>query len=146
MTKLYEVEPMHQRPKDAEGFFWDKEVECKPEENDLYVGKGATYCPFQTYYPYTVVEVTGKLGNRIAKLRDCDENDGEYVTRGEPKLWDYSTTDGYLYIKEKDISFKKLSGIWYDKVYEKNLDTNRLRIRGGSVKVGERRWHVPREI
>lgn len=146
MTKLYEVEPMHQKPKEHEGFFWDDIIEAVPAEEDLYVGKGATYTPFQCSYPYTVVEVTGKLGNRIAKLRDCDLNDGEYVTRGEPKLDEYSRTDGYLYIKEKDISFKRLSGIFYDKVYEKNLATNRLRKVLGSVKVGERRWHVPREI
>lgn len=147
MNKLQKVEPMHQCPKGENHFFWDKKLECIPAEDDLYVGKGATYSIYSDF-PYTIVEVSGELGNRIAKLRECDYIDGEYYDTEDPVVKEWSPReDGFLYIKEKDISFKRKSGISYKKVYLKDPQTNRLRAcRSGYVWVGNRRRNIPREL
>ena len=137
---------MHIKPKDTQELFWDMKLDCIPAEDDLYVGKGATYSPYQSYFPYTVVEITGELGNRIAKLRDCNYDGNDFYDLPDPQPQEWDRNDGFLYIKEKDISFKRLSGITYDNTYVKNRKTNRLRKNGGYVKVGYRCRHTPLEL
>tara|TARA_R100001377_G_C3186251_1_gene108683 strand:- start:630 stop:1076 length:447 start_codon:yes stop_codon:yes gene_type:complete len=148
MKELYKREPMHTQPKDCTDLFWDHQVVGDtPSQDDLYVGKGATYTPWQCDYPYTIVEITGKLGNRIAKLNGCGMNsDGDFYDYPIPMLHEWDLEDGYIYIKEKDLDRKMNKYISYSKVYTKSLKTNRLRITSGSVSVGERMHDVPLEI
>ena len=148
MNKLLKREPMHTQPKDSTELFWDHQVVGDtPSQDDLYVGKGATYTPWQCDYPYTIVEITGKLGNRIAKLNGCGtDSNGDHYDYPIPVLNEWDTDDCHIYIKEKDLDRKMNKGISYSKVYTKNLKTNRLRITSGRVIVGQRIYDVPLEI
>jgi len=146
MNKLLKKEPMHARPEGNKEVFWDAKLDKEYAQDDLYLGKGATYTPYQCSYPYSIVEITGQLGNRIAKLRECDFDGDDYFDRPNPVVQEWDSNDGFIYIKEKDLSMKRKSGISYNKVYVKNLDTNRLRVTGGSLFVGKRIRHSPREI
>jgi hypothetical protein len=149
MKKLHETEPMHTRPKDCENLFWESEpLPTVAEEHDLYIGKGATYCPYGiTDYPYSIVEITGELGSRLAKLRECDYKNGAYYDRPEPAIVrDYDHDDGYIYIKEQDLDWKQNRGSSYSKVYTKSTKTGRLRKHGNHILVGERLYDRPREL
>ena len=49
MNKLHKVEPMHQCPKGENYLFWDNKLEGIPAEDDLYVGKGATFSIYSDF-------------------------------------------------------------------------------------------------
>jgi hypothetical protein len=151
MKKLHETEPMNTRPKDCKNLFWESEpLPTVAEEHDLYIGAGATYCPYGiTNYPYSIVDITGELGNRLVKLRECDYKNGSYYDRPEPSKGGNfnSDDDGYIYIKEQDLSWKQNGGIRYSKVYIKSLVTGRFRKHSNhGLIVGYRLYDRPREL
>lgn len=113
------------KPKDIknfEGMFWGsklKEIQT-PLKNDLYVGQGATQSTMLGHeYPYTIVEITGKLGNRIAKLVKCEiKKDGTFT----------NANYGFIYLKETNLKRKMNKGNSYNYPYKRNENTGRLRI------------------
>ena len=132
------------------GFWGYRKCEIQtPLEKDFYIGQGVTMVSGFTAseFPYTVVEIEGKVGNRIVTLESCRYNDSTKERELIEKYSDWCFDRQRRYIKEETLNNKLNKGNSYNHYYVRNRRTGRLNKEDlYFVWTGWRQWYIPREI
>lgn len=126
-------------PEDCDWFWGTQEKQSQNYlQDDFYIGQGVTRTGnFYGATPYTVIEINGKVGNRIIKIANCTINEDKT---------NFNLGTEILFIKEKQLKRKLNKGNSYDVPYIRNKKTNRLNKYHGFIWVGWREDSFPLEV